>query len=37
MHIVWLKRACINPFSNATDIGKAMKHQGYTTKSPFTQ
>jgi hypothetical protein len=33
MHIVWLKRAYINPFSNASDIGKTMKHQGFASKS----
>jgi SPX domain protein involved in polyphosphate accumulation len=31
MHIVWLKRAYINPFSNASDIGKAMKHQAFAS------
>ena len=35
MPIVWLKRAYINPFSNASDIGKVMKHQGFTSKSPL--
>jgi hypothetical protein len=35
MPIVWLKRAYINPFSNASDIGKTMKHQGFASKSPL--
>ena len=35
MPIVWLKRAYINPFGNASDIGKAMKHQGFACKSPL--
>jgi len=35
MPIVWLKRAYINPFSNASDIGKAMNHQGFASKSPL--
>jgi hypothetical protein len=35
MPIVWLKRAYINPFSNASDIGKAMKYQGFSSKSPL--
>jgi hypothetical protein len=32
---MWLKKAYINPFSNASDIGKAMKHQGFACKSPL--
>jgi hypothetical protein len=32
---MWLKRAYINPFSNASDIGKAMKPQGFGSKSKF--
>ena len=32
---MWLKRAYINPFSNASDIGKAIKHQGFACKSPL--
>jgi hypothetical protein len=32
---MWLKRAYINPFSNASDIGKAMKPQGFGSKSRF--
>jgi hypothetical protein len=34
---IWLKRAYINPFSNASNIGKAMKHQGFGSKSTFDQ
>ena len=30
---MWLKRDYINPFSNASDIGKAMKPQGFGNKS----
>ena len=30
-----LKRAYINPFGNASDIGKAMKPQGFCSKSKF--
>jgi len=32
---IWLKKAYINPISNASDIGKAMKHQGFASKSLF--
>jgi hypothetical protein len=32
---MWLRRAYINPFSNASDIGKAMKAQEFGTKSKF--
>ena len=30
---MWLKRDYINPLSNASDIGKAMKPQGFGNKS----
>jgi hypothetical protein len=30
-----LARDYINPFSDASDIGKAMKHQGFACKSPL--
>jgi|SRR5882762_9166794 hypothetical protein len=33
----WLKRAYINPSSNASDIGKAMNHEGFASKSTFNQ
>jgi hypothetical protein len=29
------KKSYINPFSNASDIGLAMKHQGFGSKSPL--
>ena len=32
---MWLKRDYINPFSNASDIGKAMKPQGFGNKSKY--
>ena len=32
---MWPKRDIINPFSNASDIGRAMKPQGFCSKSKF--
>ena len=32
---MWLKKYYINPFSNASDIGKTMKPQGFASKSPL--
>jgi hypothetical protein len=34
---IWLKRAYTNPFSNASDIGKEVKHKGFGNKSTFYQ
>ena len=32
---MWLKRAYINPFSNASDIGKSNEPYGFGSKSKF--
>jgi hypothetical protein len=37
MSSMWLKRAYINLISDASDISKVMKHQGFGSKSTFHQ
>jgi hypothetical protein len=34
---IWLKNTNINPINNAFDISKAIKHQGFGSKSTFDQ
>jgi hypothetical protein len=34
---IWLKRVYVNPFGNASDMGKAGEYQGFVHKSSFDQ